>query len=438
MKKKWASIVSLVLVVLMVLSGCAADPASPAPQATTTQSSTSAVGNTSEDTVELTYWTGTWHETLLPDLLVKFNEKYPNIKINAEYFPWDGMADKYTVALQSNSGPDLMNLAYIWILPYSTMGKLENLNSYIDKAGVDLSDFFTGALQAGQKDGNTFALPYRTEGIALIYNKDMFKAANLDPEKPPETWAQLREYAKKLTTDKVAGFGMCGKQVDNVTIQIYSLMMSNGAELIKSDGLTTDFTSPKAIEAFTNWVEMATVDKSVPASVLENDNTTNRNLFANEQVAMYISASYDLQPIKEANPDINMGFGLFPAMTTKEDTKTQIGGWSLGMTNTCKNKDAAFDFINFFTSTEMCPLYSDTLPARKSSMSNDLYKDPDYKIFFDCLDYAKAIPASSVITQVNQAVYVQAQAVLAGEATINDAMAAAAKDAEAALKDAKF
>ncbi len=436
MQKKWSRIVSLVLVVLMVLTGCTADPATSTSQ--DTQSSASSSSKTEDETVELTYWTGTWHETLLPELMVKFNEKYPNIKIKAEYFPWDGMADKYTVALQSNSGPDLMNLAYIWILPYATMGKLENLNSYIDKSKTDLSDFFTGALNAGQKDGNTYALPYRTEGIALLYNKDMFKEAGLDPEKPPETWAQLREYSKKLTNNNVAGFGMCGKQVDNVTIQIYSLMMSNGAELIKSDGLTTDFTSPKAVEAFTNWVEMATVDKSVPASVLENDNTTNRNLFANEQVAMYISASYDLQPIKEANPDINMGFGLFPAMTTKGETKTQIGGWSLGMTNTCKNKDAAFDFINFFTSTEMCPLYSDTLPARKSSMSNDLYKDPDYQIFFDCLEYATAIPASSVITQVNQAVYVQAQAVLAGEATIEEAMAAAAKEAEAALKEAEF
>jgi ABC-type glycerol-3-phosphate transport system substrate-binding protein len=38
--------------------------------------------------------------------------------------------------------------------------------------------------------------------LALVYNKDHFRAAGLDPEKPPATWEQLREYANKLTIDK--------------------------------------------------------------------------------------------------------------------------------------------------------------------------------------------------------------------------------------------
>ena len=48
------------------------------------------------------------------------------------------------------------------------------------------------------KDGKLYALPYSAATPILYYNKDAFKKAGLDPEKPPRTWPTVAEHAKKL------------------------------------------------------------------------------------------------------------------------------------------------------------------------------------------------------------------------------------------------
>lgn len=48
-------------------------------------------------------------------------------------------------------------------------------------------------------DGKQYAMPFNSSTPLLYYNKDAFKEAGLDPEKAPETFAQVLEYAEKLT-----------------------------------------------------------------------------------------------------------------------------------------------------------------------------------------------------------------------------------------------
>lgn len=43
-----------------------------------------------------------------------------------------------------------------------------------------------------------YALPFSAESSFLLYNKDLFKKAGLDPDKPPKTWAEIEQYAAKI------------------------------------------------------------------------------------------------------------------------------------------------------------------------------------------------------------------------------------------------
>src|SRR5207249_12220084 len=53
-----------------------------------------------------------------------------------------------------------------------------------------------------------YAVPISRSTPILYYNKQRFKAAGLDPQKPPRTWSELREAARKLTTDPVHSYGV--------------------------------------------------------------------------------------------------------------------------------------------------------------------------------------------------------------------------------------
>ncbi len=55
--------------------------------------------------------------------------------------------------------------------------------------------------------GEMLSMPFNSSSMIMWYNKDAFKKANLDPEKPPKTWPEVWDYAKKL---KAAGYNACG------------------------------------------------------------------------------------------------------------------------------------------------------------------------------------------------------------------------------------
>ena len=96
---------------------------------------------------EVTMWTGTWNDGLMDTLLEGFYKEYPDVKVNFEYLPWDGMEDKYLSALQAEAGPDVLDMAIAWTIPYASMGKLQKLDEYIEKNSIDVSDYYEGAVK---------------------------------------------------------------------------------------------------------------------------------------------------------------------------------------------------------------------------------------------------------------------------------------------------
>lgn len=380
---------------------------------------------------EITVWTGSWNDGLMDDIMKDFYAQYPDVKVTFEYLPWDGMEDKYLSALQAGAGPDVLDMAIAWTIPYASMGKLQKLDEYIEKYQVDMSEYYECALETLTIDGSYYALPYRSETMCLFYNKDLFEKAGLDPEAPPATWEELRDYAIKLTAGDVFGFGLCGSNAGNTTAQIYSMMFSKGVSLLNEDMTEASFNTEEGKEAFSFWSDLFLKDGAVTKSVLENDNTTNRNLFAEEKLGMFVSGSYDIDPILEANPDINMGFALCPAFEGGANSAL-LGGWNLGMSDTCKNPDAAFALMSYLASPEISVDFSSTFSSCKSAAEDEKYSDENLKVFLEAINYGVPLPGSPHMNQITDIIYNEAQAVLSGGKDAGTALA----DAEKSVNDA--
>ena len=73
------------------------------------------------------------------------------------------------------------------------------LDSYMKSSHFDLSKFTASAYNQGYLNGHYYAMTSEQDTLVLLYNKDLFKQAGLDPNKPPQTLSQLLDYAKKLT-----------------------------------------------------------------------------------------------------------------------------------------------------------------------------------------------------------------------------------------------
>jgi len=72
---------------------------------------------------------------------------------------------------------------------------------------IDWDDFIKPVVGYYSKDGKLYSMPYNSSTPILFYNKDAFRKAGLDPEKPPKTWKDLEAAARKLLA---AGAAKCG------------------------------------------------------------------------------------------------------------------------------------------------------------------------------------------------------------------------------------
>jgi multiple sugar transport system permease protein len=79
---------------------------------------------------------------------------------------------------------------------------------------------------------HVWALPRANQIIALVYRRDLFQKAGLDPAKPPETWDQLREYAQRLTDPARGQYGFMFPSGANMSWGMYSLLVSNGGRMV--------------------------------------------------------------------------------------------------------------------------------------------------------------------------------------------------------------
>ncbi|MBW7885982.1 MAG: extracellular solute-binding protein, partial [Caldilineaceae bacterium] len=207
------------LILALVLSACAAPaPSAQQPGAATEEPAAEAAGEVgSAGTLRFVGPTGGAVKALSEDLIPAFEEA-TGIKVEATYISHDALTQKaMTEFVSGDPSFDVIQFETSWGGKYSPF--LEDLQSYVANAGAgyDEGDILAAARNMGIYEGKTVGLPYRVIGRMLHYRTDLFEEAGLT--EPPQTLAELMEYAQQLTLDTdndgeidVYGLGHLGKQ----------------------------------------------------------------------------------------------------------------------------------------------------------------------------------------------------------------------------------
>ena len=103
------------------------------------------------------------------------------------------------IATAGGDPPDVAGLPDRFVPPYADQGALRPLDDLADEFGLDLAAFKPIWLDICRFDGTLYALPSTPYTIALYYNRQLFREAGLDPDRPPQTTAELNAYARRLT-----------------------------------------------------------------------------------------------------------------------------------------------------------------------------------------------------------------------------------------------
>lgn len=387
----------------------------------------------------ITWWAPSWNDPRSDELAAKFMKENPNIKVEIQKTVGQGLQDKILVALQSGSGFDVADAAVTWIYAYASTGTVAPLDEFVSKSKViDRKDFWPANWDSGLYDGKLYAIPYRSEAHAFIYNKAMYKAAGLDPAKPPVTWKDVLEYSQKLTKsggDKPV-YGMAlvgGGEVQNILYTMLPYIWSNGGDIVSKDLKKCTLNQPAAVEAVKFYTDLLTTYKVAPPSTLQNDGTAMRNLFIQEVVAQFQQGQYALAPIHKDNPKIELGFGMLPVPEVGKKPAALLGGWSYVVPKASKNKEAAWKLIEFLSKPENMGYYTDTFPAASTAMNLPRFSNPELKVFGEMLPYIRQAPPLKSWIQIMTIFQKEVQAIMLGQKSAQQAMDDAAKQIDPLL-----
>lgn len=378
---------------------------------------------------DILWWTPNWGEARARELAAKFEAANPGIKVNLEITVSDGLPARIQTALVSGSPPDLIEAQHGWVAPYAQAGLVLPLDDVLQ----DKDDYIPAALDYDTWDGRLWGIPYRIETHGVIYNKGAFTAAGLDPEKPPQTWTELVDAAKKLTGGDKYGFAITGGgEFGNTVFRSLPFIWMNGGSIISEDMTTATVNAPEAVEAVKFYTDMLVTHQVSPPSTLQNDGTANRRLFIAETVSMYQSGQFDIGSIRKENANIDIGVMTIPHPEGKE-TAAILGGWSFIIPKDAKNPEETKKLVQFLAQSENMGFFTDTFPARKSAMEMERFQDPILANFKAMLPFGRRVPPHKNWIPITQAYFDGVQRILVGDQEPQEAMDQAAEEIQALL-----
>ncbi len=387
---------------------------------------------------QITWWAPNWGETRAEALVKQFEAANPGITVKIESTVADGLQNRVLVALRSGSPPDLIDINNSWNIPFAANNQLVDLTAFIAANKIDLGDFQPATLTTAKVGDKLYGVPYRAETVALFYNKAEYRAAGLDPDHPPATWAELVDVSKKLTHKNANGqsqygFGLVGGgEVANMITRAVPFILMNGGQVVSDDGKKALINQPPAVQAIDEYTSYLVKYNVSPPSTLQNDGLALRRLFEAGTIAQYVSGQYDLPPLHSEAPTLEFGVGVMPHPEGKQ-TVTLLGGWNFIVPQAASHHDATLKFLAFLAQPQQMGFYTDTFPARKSALDLPRFQDPILAVFKQALQYAQPAPSIPAWVQIGQILYNNVQKVLLKSATPQQAMDTAAKQIQPLL-----
>jgi len=293
-----------------------------------------------------------------------------------------------------------------------------------------------------QTGGKTWGVPFQRSTVVLYWNKDIFKEAGLDPQRPPATWQEMLEMSKKLTKKDAQGnVTRWGMQIPSSGFPYWlfqGLTTQNGVELMNAEGTTTRFDDPAVVEALQFWVDLGRKHGVMASGVVEWG-TTPRDFFEGKTAMMWTTTG-NLTNVKK-NAKFDFGVAMLPA-NKRRGTPTGGGNFYLFKKSTPEQQQAALKFIRWITSPERAAQWG--IDTGYVAPRPDAWETPAMKQYVagfqpaavarDQLEFAVAELSTHENQRVTKALNDGLQAALTGAKTPEQAMKDAQREAERILK----
>jgi sn-glycerol 3-phosphate transport system substrate-binding protein len=382
---------------------------------------------------------------IIDGLAADFEKENAGIKVKPIYSgSYQESITKALTAVKSNDAPTMSVLLSTdmftlidedAILPFDPLLKTPDDQTW-------LKGFYPAFMENSQTGGKTWGIPFQRSTIVLYYNKELFKEAGLDPNKPPANWKEMAEYGQKLTKRDASGkVTQWGVQIPSSGFPYWlfqGLTTENDVMLMNSAGTETYYDKPGVVEAAQYWVDLTNKYKVQPDGIIEWG-TTPKDFFE-RKVAMMWTTTGNLTNVKN-NAKFDFGVAMLPA-NKRRGSPTGGGNFYIFKQAKPDQQAAALKFIKWITAPTRAAQWGiDTgyVAVRPDAWDTPVMKKyvadfPPAAVARDQLQYAVAELSTHDNQRVTKALNDGLQAALTGTKPAGQAMADAQKEADRLLR----
>jgi multiple sugar transport system substrate-binding protein len=404
-------------------------------------------GNASDGTKKttVTVWnqyTGT-SATEATKIIDAFNRSQDKYTVEAQFIPYDTFTSKLINAVKDKTAPNMVlgdgNPQQLGQTITSTKAILP-LDKYLSASSSSITkkNFTEGMLSSGVFSGATYSLPTDAGDFGLVYNKQMFKEAGISS--PPKTWTEFASDAKKLTkgtTQYGAYLPICSGEWPVYNWE--ATLWSAGGEILNSSDTKVEFNNAAGVKALTAWTDLVKNGTAYPQCLSSStDNGATAALTA-KKAAMVIDGAGNLPTEDKALGKDNVGVAALPGI--KKDAMNLGTDNSYILKGTKAQDDGAWTFLENWlkpTNQAQWDIANGYLPTNTQTADNAQWKkflasNPRIGTFASQLSYARTRPSIAAYSQISLALSQQLEAAMLQQTSPQDALNAAAKQAQTAL-----
>lgn len=317
------------------------------------------------------------------EALVKaFNESQNEIEVKSEYQGnYDDLITKLKAAMQSGNMPDVCQMYDIGTKFMADSGHAIPVQDMFASTNFDPSSVMNLITSYYTVDGKQMSMPFNVSTPMLYYNKDVFKAAGLDPNTPPKTFDQVLQFSKKIVESKAAPVGYAQAIYGwffEQQLAGQGKYYANNENGRKAPATEVDFLNNGAgLKIFKTWKSLMDSGYAANYGSVPADTQT---AFFSGQTAMIIESTAILKNAT-ASSDFEIGTGYLPKIEENAEGGVIIGGASLWMLDNKDDarKNAAWKFIEYTTTPESQATWS--MSTGYFAVNPKAYETPAMKDF---------------------------------------------------------
>ena len=384
-----------------------------------------------------------------------FNASGKGIQVEAIFQgTYDDLLAKLNTALASNAAPALVQVYDIGQAYMRDGGQVVPMQAFIDRDKFDTKDFEPAVINYYKYQDKLQSMPFNASSAILYYNKDAFKEVGLDPAKPPVTFTEVAEAAKKLTKKDASGTTTRYGFGPSIYGWLFEQMMATSNAPYADNGNGRDNRATKvlwnsdAAKTILNWWKAGVSGGYFFNPGIDNDGAA--NAFNAGKTAMYIESTARLRGhINTIAGKFEIGTGLYVRPDNKpKDGGNIIGGASLYIMKSrpADEQQAAWEFVKYaMTPAVQAQWQADTgyYPIVKAAYDQGPSKEwsTKYPQFTTAIDQIRNSPQNrstngavlGVMPQARQRTQKMIEAVLLNQATVDAATQAAVDDINAQI-----